>query len=89
MPRTCGGGKEHPAGEELHRFLVGSVTPEERRRVAVHLLRGCELCALILRGLLRPPPPPAGAYEEILTKLARQLRPVPADWDGAEPETLY
>lgn len=89
MTRTCAGGKGHPAGEELQRFVAGAATPEECRRVVVHLLHGCEPCALLLRGLLRPAPPPEGAYEELLLKLARQLKHLPARRDGAEPETLF
>ncbi len=62
--------QEHPTAEELSRFLSGIATREERRRVAAHMLRGCESCALILRVLLRPEPPPEDAYEEVLLKLA-------------------
>jgi len=72
--------KEHPTAEELSRFLSGTATREERRRVAVHMLRGCESCALILRILLEPEPPPEGAYDEILLKLTHQL---PAFRDSA------
>jgi hypothetical protein len=32
---------------------------------------------MILRGLLRPAPPPEGSYDEVLLKLARQLKRVP------------
>ena len=65
--------REHPTPEELHRFLSDTATREERRRVAVHLLRGCESCALILRGILRPEPPPEGAYDEVLVRFTDQL----------------
>lgn len=63
--------REHPTPEELHRFLSDTATREERRRVTVHLLRGCESCALILRGILRPELPPEGAYDEVLTRFIR------------------
>lgn len=87
--RSGEGGKTHPAEEELARFLSGAASPEERRRVVVHLLRECEPCAVVIRKILRPVPPRAGAYEELLLKLARQLKQIPAPRDGAEPETLF
>lgn len=73
---------DHPKPEELHRFLSDSATPEERKRVALHLLRGCESCALILRGILKPEIPLEGAYDEILLRFARQLVQIPAFQDS-------
>ena len=69
--------QQHPTPEELRRFLAGTATQEERKRVAVHLLRGCQSCALILRGILRPEPSPEGAYDEVLLRFARQQGQIP------------
>jgi len=77
-----GGRREHLTAEELHCFLSGTATREERRRVAIHLLRGCESCASILRGTLRPESPPEGAYDEALVRFTRQLAQVPAVRDS-------
>jgi len=70
--------REHPTPEELGRFLSDTATREERRRVAVHLLRGCESCALVLRGILRPGMPSEGAYDEMLSRFTRHLAQIPA-----------
>jgi hypothetical protein len=70
--------QEHPTAEELSRFLSGTATREERRRVAVHMLRGCDTCALFIQELFRPEPPPEDAYEEVLLKFIRQLEQDPA-----------
>lgn len=66
-------GREHPTPEELHRFLSDSATREERRRIATHLLRGCESCASILGRVLKPEAPAEGAYGEILARFMDQL----------------
>lgn len=65
--------REHPTAEELHRFQAGTATREERRRIAVHFLRGCESCASFIQELFRPEPPPDDAYEEVLLKFIRRL----------------
>ncbi len=74
--------REHPTPEDFHRFLSDTATREERRRVAVHLLRGCESCAFVLRGTLRPESPPEGAYDEVLVRFTDQLAQVPAFRDS-------
>ena len=74
--------REHPTPEELHCFLSDTATRDERRRVTVHLLRGCESCALILRGALRPELPSEGAYDEVLLRFTHKLARVPAIRDS-------
>lgn len=75
--------RAHPTAEELHRFEVGTATGEERRRVTVHLIRGCDSCALFFRGLFNPEPPPEDAYEEALGNFLRQLGDMSALQDCA------
>lgn len=45
----------HPISEDcLQRFARGKATREERRKVLVHLLRGCSECSLILQSYSEP-----------------------------------
>lgn len=57
----------------LQRFAAGRATPEEKREVVLHLLRGCVSCAERLREIERPAVP-AGAYAASLDKFAADLR---------------
>jgi len=36
--------EEHPSPEDLHRFVEGSLTRDEARRVVAHFLDGCRTC---------------------------------------------
>lgn len=40
---------EHPGAEVLLRFLRCAASPEERREVVRHLLRGCRECVAVTR----------------------------------------
>lgn len=39
----------HPARELIERFLLGEGTPEEKRFVTQHLVRGCSECRKLAR----------------------------------------
>ena len=45
----------HPISEDcLQRFARGKATREERRKILVHLLRGCSECSLLLQAYAEP-----------------------------------
>ena len=39
------GGSNHPAKEDLQRFMAGDLPRAEARAVVRHLLRGCPICS--------------------------------------------
>jgi hypothetical protein len=45
------GGISHPAKEDLQRFMVGRLTPEQVRGIVRHLLGGCSTCTWETRKL--------------------------------------
>ena len=48
---------EHPAEETLRRFGRGEGSLAENREVVAHLLRGCKICAEIVREAIQPETP--------------------------------
>lgn len=65
---------EHPISRDtLERFAEGAAGPDERRAIALHLLKGCAACAATLRRLGRSRAP-ADAYDRALDRFERGLR---------------
>lgn len=65
---------QHPISKEtLERFAAGKASPDENRRVVVHLLKGCEACARLLREL-EGVETPVCAYDKALDRFERGLR---------------
>jgi tetratricopeptide (TPR) repeat protein len=65
MPRSD---DTHPPDDLLPRFVAGTASRAESRRIARHLLRGCPPCGLRLRELVRPAIPP-DAYDAVFARL--------------------
>ena len=50
-PSQVGAGRNHPAEEDLVRFLRGELAPREAGPIVRHLLAGCSRCSAMTRGL--------------------------------------
>ena len=50
-PSQVGAGRNHPAEEDLVRFLRGELAPREAGPIVRHLLAGCSRCSAVTRGL--------------------------------------
>lgn len=61
------------ARDSLERFAAGTATREERRLIAIHLVKGCPTCAGTLRDLERRRVP-LDAYDRALARFERELR---------------
>lgn len=59
--------------ESLERFAAGAATRDEGRTIALHLLKGCAVCAATLRSLGRGRAP-MEAYDRSLDRFERGLR---------------
>src|SRR6185369_9851328 len=55
---------EHPPDDFLRRFVAGTASRDEGRRITAHLLLGCRGCADRVQELLRPGIPD-DAYESV------------------------
>lgn len=65
---------DHPIDEEsLARFLAGTASREENRRVVAHLLKGCALCARRVRELLNQPEPDEHGYDAAFDRFERSV----------------
>jgi hypothetical protein len=49
--RKEGAGGNHPAEEDLVRFMRGELAPGEAGPIVRHLLAGCSRCSAVTRGL--------------------------------------
>ena len=61
----------------LHRFVAGTASQRECRKVVLHLLAGCGPCAALLQSDFRPPVE-EGAYDGALARLTARAREVAA-----------
>jgi hypothetical protein len=50
-PHRSPAGPDHPAEEELRRFMAGTSPPAATLRIVRHLLRGCPDCGTVTSGL--------------------------------------
>jgi tetratricopeptide (TPR) repeat protein len=81
MPRSD---DTHPPDDLLPRFVAGTASRAEGRRIALHLLQGCPSCGQRLRELVRPALP-QDAYDAVFARLEASPprgsggAPVPAD----------
>jgi hypothetical protein len=71
---------EHPAEEDLFRFLLGATSRQENRQIVRHLLSRCPACAAALKAMRPEPPVDPGAYDGALDRFAARLR----ELEGAE-----
>lgn len=74
---------EHPiAPDSLARFLSGTASREENRRIVAHLLKGCTLCARRVGELLVEPEPEEHGYDaafDRFERMAERTRKPPAE----------
>lgn len=63
---------DHPiAPEDLARFVAGTATREENRRIVAHLLRGCAGCARQMEAFLGRPDEGEHGYDAAFDRFER------------------
>jgi tetratricopeptide (TPR) repeat protein len=65
---------EHPTAAELDAFLEKSLSPERRREVLAHLLRGCESCQGAAGMTLGMTPVDLDSYDAVIKRVFRKVQ---------------
>src|SRR5436309_1618304 len=60
---------EHPNTEELRRFVAGTATRQEGRKIVTHLLTGCASCQAAARSFAAPAALGEDSYSAVFQRL--------------------